>query len=32
MQAQPVRGMADLPPVRRRPVVKGLINEYHHAA
>ena len=29
---QPVRDVADLRSVRRRPVVTGLINEYHHAA
>ena len=29
---QPVRDVADLRSVRRRPVVAGLINEYHHAA
>jgi transposase InsO family protein len=32
MEAQPVRDVADLPSVRRKPVVAGLINEYHHAA
>jgi transposase InsO family protein len=32
MQAQPVRDVADLRSVRRKPVVAGLINEYHHAA
>jgi putative transposase len=32
IETQPVRGVADLRSVRRRPVVKGLINEYHHAA
>jgi putative transposase len=32
IEAQPVRAVADLPAVRRKPVVTGLINEYHHAA
>jgi transposase InsO family protein len=32
IETQPVRGVADLRSVCRRPVVKGLINEYHHAA
>jgi putative transposase len=32
IETQPVRGVADLRSVRRRPVVKGLINEYHQAA
>jgi putative transposase len=32
MEAQPVRDVADLRSVRRKPVVAGLINEYHHAA
>ena len=32
MQAQPVRDVADLRSVRRKPVVAGVINEYHHAA
>jgi transposase InsO family protein len=31
-EAQPVLDMADLRSVRRKPVVTGLINEYHHAA
>ena len=31
-EAQPVRDMADLRSVRRKPVVAGMINEYHHAA
>jgi transposase InsO family protein len=31
-EAQPVRNVADLQSVRRRPVVSGMINEYHHAA
>ena len=29
---QPVRDMADLRSIRRKPVVAGLINEYHYAA
>ena len=29
---QPVQDVADLRSVRRKPVVTGLINEYHHAA
>jgi len=29
---QPIWDVADLRSVRRRPVVAGLINEYHHAA
>jgi putative transposase len=32
IEAQPVRDVADLRSVRRRPVVAGMINEYHHAA
>ena len=32
VETQPVRDVADLRSVRRRPVVMGLINEYHHAA
>jgi hypothetical protein len=32
IEAQPVQDMADLRSVRRRAVVTGLINEYHHAA
>jgi putative transposase len=32
IEAQPVRDVADLRSVRRKPVVTGLINEYHHAA
>lgn len=32
IEAQPVWDVADLRPVRRRPVVAGLINEYHRAA
>jgi putative transposase len=32
VETQPVRDVADLRSVRRRPVVTGLINEYHHAA
>jgi putative transposase len=32
IETQPVRGMVDLRSVRRRPVVAGVINEYHHAA
>jgi putative transposase len=32
MEAQPVRDVADLRSVRRKPVVAGMINEYHHAA
>jgi len=29
---QPVRDVADLRSVRRKPVIVGVINEYHHAA
>ena len=32
IEMQPVRDVADLRFVRRRAVVTGLINEYHHAA
>jgi hypothetical protein len=32
IETQPVRDVADLLSVRRKPVVAGLINEYHHAA
>jgi putative transposase len=32
IQAQPARDMADLRSVRRKPVVAGVINEYHHTA
>jgi transposase InsO family protein len=32
IEMQPVRDVADLRSVRRRAVVTGLINEYHHAA
>jgi transposase InsO family protein len=32
MQAQPFRNVAALRSVRRKPVVAGVINEYHHAA
>jgi putative transposase len=32
IEAQPVKDVADLRSVRRRPVVAGMINEYHHAA
>jgi len=32
MQAQPVRDVAGLRSVRRKRVVAGVINEYHHAA
>jgi putative transposase len=32
IEAQPVGDVADLRSVRRKPVVAGLINEYHHAA
>jgi putative transposase len=32
IETQPVRDVADLRSVRRRPVVTGAINEYHHAA
>jgi hypothetical protein len=32
IETQPVRDVADLRSIRRRPVVAGLINEYHHAA
>jgi putative transposase len=31
-EAQPVRDVADLRSVRRKPVVAGVISEYHHAA
>ena len=32
IDTQPVRDVADLRVVRRKPVVAGTINEYHHAA
>lgn len=32
IETQPVRDMASLRSVRRKPVVTGMINEYHHAA
>jgi putative transposase len=32
VQAQPVRAVAGQRPVSRKPVVAGVINEYHHAA
>jgi putative transposase len=32
IETESVRDVADLRSVRRRPVVAGLINEYHHAA
>jgi putative transposase len=32
IETQPVRDVAELRFVRRKPVVAGLINEYHHAA
>lgn len=32
IETHSVRDMADLPSVRRKPVVAGVINEYHHAA
>jgi putative transposase len=32
IETQPVRDVADLRSVRRKPVVTGVINEYHHAA
>ena len=32
IEAQPVRDVAALRFVRRKPVVAGVINEYHHAA
>jgi putative transposase len=32
IETQPIRDMADLRPARRKPVVAGLINEYHYAA
>ncbi len=32
VETQPVRDVAELRSVRRKPVVAGLINEYHHAA
>ena len=32
IETQPVRDVADLRSVRRKPVVTGVANEYHHAA
>jgi putative transposase len=32
IEAQPAGDVADLRSARRKPVVMGLINEYHHAA
>jgi putative transposase len=32
VETQPVRNIADLRSVRRKPVAAGMINEYHHAA
>jgi hypothetical protein len=32
MQVQRIRDVADLRSVRRRPVVAGVVNEYHRAA
>ena len=32
IETQPIRDVADLRSVRRRPVVAGLVNEYHRAA
>jgi hypothetical protein len=32
IETQPVRDVADLRTARRKPVVAGLINEYHYAA
>ncbi len=32
IEKQPIRDVADLRTVRRKPAVTGLINEYHHAA
>jgi putative transposase len=32
IETQPVRDAADLRSIRRKPVVTGLINEYHQAA
>ena len=32
IETQSVRDLADLRSVRRKPVVAGVINEYHHAA
>ena len=32
IETQPIRDTADLRPARRKPVVAGLINEYHYAA
>jgi putative transposase len=32
MEAKPVRDVADLRSVRRKRVVAGVVNEYHHAA
>jgi putative transposase len=32
IETQPVRDVVDPRPIRRKPVVTGVINEYHHAA
>ena len=32
IETQPIRDVADLRSIRRRPVVAGVINEYRHAA
>jgi putative transposase len=32
MQAQPLRDVADLRSVRRKRIIAGVVNEYHHAA
>jgi putative transposase len=32
IETQPIRNVADLRSVRRKPVVAGVISEYHHAA
>jgi transposase InsO family protein len=32
VETQPVRDIADLQSACRKPVVAGMINEYHHAA
>jgi hypothetical protein len=32
IETQPVRDVVGLRPVCRKPVVAGVINEYHHAA
>ncbi|HCU95458.1 MAG TPA: transposase [Actinobacteria bacterium] len=32
IETQPIRNVAGLRSVRRKPVAAGVINEYHHAA